>query len=217
MNEGLVETVLYYAQDENVLARYSSAVKQADGSTKPGLVWINDNTDVKTDIATINAYLDGTVKIELTKINNAIDAIQKVLGSATAGHKATHTLDDQGNATATVKTVYKSIEDEYDRATGAEELLQSQIDTLKGTGTGSLGALEKALNDEIKNRETADTNINNTIGKIYGGTIPTTGEINTITKNANAISAIQTEIGTSTDNENQDTVYGAIAAEQVRA
>lgn len=224
MNQGLVETVLYYAQDENVLARYSSAIKQADGSTKPGLVWINDTTAIDSKIAAIdskiaaiNTYIDDTLKPKLTSIDLAIKAIQDTLGSATTGHKATHTLDDQGNATATVKTVYKSIEDEYDRAIGAEGALQSQIDTLKGAGTGSLGALEQKLNQEITDRTTADTNVNNTINRIYGATIPTEGEIDTITKNATAISAIKTEIGASTDNENKDTIYGAIAAERVRA
>lgn len=214
---GLSETALYYVESDNILARYSSEVEQADGSKKPGLVWINDTTAIESDIAAINTYIEGTLKPELTDIDNAIGAIQRALGSATAGHKATHTLDAQGNATTTVKTVYKSIEDEYDRATGAEGSLQSQIDTLKGNGTGSLGALEQKLDKEITDRTQADTNINNTIGKIYGGTIPTTGEIDTITKNADAIANIKTEIGASTDNENQDTIYGTIAAEQVRA
>ena len=217
MNQGLVETVLYYAQEENVLARYSSAVKQADGSTKPGLVWINDTTAIESDVAALETYIDDTLKPQLTEINLAITAIQNALGSTTAGHKATHTIDDQGSATTTVKTVYKSIEDEYDRAVGAEGALQSQIDAIKGTGTGSLGALEQALNQEITDRETADTNINNTINKIYGKTVPTAGEIDTITKNASAISDIKTEIGSSSDNETKETIYGAIAAEQVRA
>lgn len=217
MNQGLVETVLYYAQEENVLARYSSAVKQADGSTKPGLVWINDTTAIESDIATIETYIDDTLKPKLTEINLAIEAIQNALGSATAGHKATHTIDGQGNATTTVKTVYKSIEDEYDRAVGAEGALQSQIDAIKGTGTGSLGALEQALNQEKQDRAQADTNINNTISRIYGATIPTTGTIDTITKNADDISEIKEEIGSSGDNENQATIYGTIAAEQVRA
>lgn len=214
---GLSETALYYVESDNILARYSSAVKQADGSTRPGLVWINDTTDIETKITAINGYIDDTLKPKLTSVDNAITAIQGALGSAAADHKATHILDAQGNATAKVKTVYKSIEDEYDRAMDAEEALQSQINALKGNGTGSLGALEQKLNQEITDRTTSDTNINNTISKIYGGTIPTTGEIDTITKNADAISAIKTEIGESTDNENQDTVYGAIAAEQVRA
>lgn len=163
---GLSETALYYVESDNILARYSSAVQQADGSTKPGLVWINDTTAIESDIAAIEAYIDNTLKPKLTDINLAIKAIQDALGSATAGHKATHTLDGDGNATTTVKTVYKSIEDEYDRATGVEGALQSQIDAIRGTGTGSIGALEQALKQEKEDRAQADTNINNTVNGI---------------------------------------------------
>ena len=50
------ETALYYAQEENVLARYS---KDADGNGNPGLVWINDTTGLENRIQTLEGQIGG--------------------------------------------------------------------------------------------------------------------------------------------------------------
>lgn len=187
---GLSETALYYVESDNILARYSATAN--DG--KPGLVWINDTTAIENDIIAIQQDITNNVKQDITNLKNAVEEIKNVLGQATTGHKATHALDTSGDATTTVKTVYKSIEDEYDRATGAESNLQSQIDTIKGNGTGSLGALEAKLDQEIENRAQSDTALGNRITNEIGA-LAGEGNTSTVKQNADKIAAINTKLG----------------------
>lgn len=160
----LGKDTLYYAKDKNVLCIYD----EDEGK----FVWINDLSDLTSRVST----LEGTVGTQGTRITN----IETAIGTKTTNHAATNG-----------KTIYEAIEAEYTRATGAESNLQGQINTLKGTGTGSLGDLQTQIDNLDKAYKDADTGINTTIKTIYGNnTIPTTGA-KTITGNAAAIGDLE--------------------------
>jgi hypothetical protein len=116
------EHALYYAQAENVLCKYDSKTKK--------FIWINDTTALKTEL---QGKID-TINGNITNINTDITTINSTIGIKQLNHVAT-----------TDKTIFRAIEDEYDRATTAENSLQSQINAIKGNGAGSIGALETAV------------------------------------------------------------------------
>ena len=203
------EHALYYALKENVLCKY-------DKSTN-SFIWINNLTPVYDKIDTLTA--DRIVPIEqaITDIQNTLTTINNTIGTRTTGHKATHVVDAGGNVTTTTKTVFKSIEDEYDRAVAAEAVLAEEIAAIKGGDGDSLAKLRADLTQESNDRASADVELQKNITANAKGIAQNAEDIkalsDTAAEHAGYISGIQSTIGTTTD-KTGDSVYAKIYQEQ---
>ena len=136
--EGLSETALYYAQEENVLARYSSNV-----NGKPGLVWINDTSELARRIANLET--------SDTNFTNIIDAI----------YGGTASL----SPTATILSNKKAISDLKGNAETSGTVLGNQQAIINLTGDaqtpGTVLGNQQAISDLKGNAETSGTVLGN--------------------------------------------------------
>ena len=202
--EGLSETALYYAQKENVLARYSS---DADDEGNPGLVWINDTTALDTRIHTLEGKIDG-IGTNSQAITNLTKAIGGSYTSTNTVNKHISAVDKkigQSGDASTAATVYGAIAKEKKRAEDAEKDLDDRIKAIEGEGdnTGSIGSLQGQI-DDLKNE---DLNINNLIDALYGEAI---GEAKDVEYNivglASDLSTLKEELGDNYENAEENTI-----------
>lgn len=201
---GLSETALYYAQAENVLARYSN---NADGDGNPGLVWINDTTDLDTRIQALEGKIGG-ISTNSQAITNLTNALGGSYDSTNTVNKHITDVDakiGKSSDASTATTVYGAIAAEKLRAETAEGALDERIKAIAGTGTGSIGDLQKQISDLV----TEDVNINNLIDALYGEALNGAGDVaHDIVGLATELSTLKTDLGDNYENAEENIIEG---------
>ena len=202
--EGLSETALYYAQEENVLARYSS---NADGKGNPGLVWINDTTGLDTRIKDLEGKIGG-IGTNSQAITNLTNAIGGSYNSTNTVNKHINEVDAKigtSSDASTAATVYGAIAKEKSRAEAAENALGDRIDAIVGTGSGSMGGLQ----DQIDDLKDEDSNINNLIDALYGEAIDGAEDVeHNIVGLASELSTLKQTLGNDYENAEENIIEG---------
>ena len=150
-----------------------------DGVSK--FIWINDTSTLQSSITNLTSTV--------TNQGQRLTALEAEVG------------DPKSDTNATATGLYKVIED-------AAKTLQDQIDGLAGGGDGlSLDSLNKALTQEIKDRQAGDSTIDEKV----------TGLTTRMGTAESAIDDLEELVGTKDDASNVSTVFGAIKKEAERA
>lgn len=166
----LGKETLYYAKDKNVLCIYDEDENK--------FVWVNDISQLQTQLSSLEA----TVGSEQVKLTNLI--------TNDIGVRANDNLATSG------KTIFKAIEDEYTRATNAETNLQQQINTLSGTGGGTIGGLQQEIDALEEKHNDYETATNNTLSDMQGQSWSSQTSKPTLMSNKNDINTINTKLAT---------------------
>lgn len=177
----LNETVLYYVQDQNVLAKYSAtATENADGSKSPGLIWINDTSSLDSRIATLERQIGG-----IGDNASALSKLQEIIdGNAPSANKYTDSNTVYSNIEAikgsigqsddtTDTTVYGKINKEV---ANLSERINDIIGGTDGDSTGSISGLQEQI-DDLKD---ADSELGKRIQVIEDKKIEQNAEYNKI-------------------------------------